>query len=185
MNSGFLRALSISAMILGAAASARAQSATSENTQASATSGATSVPNIAARAVTAPDSAHSYDARALRFESSWGSVRLIRGAAGDLVGTSGWFRDADLERLLATSPAAVVQARLYEKNNFRGSLIGTAGALTTLIGVIVTANSSNNAASPVLIISGVGAMVWGAQHLNKSYSALSRALWWYNRDLQR
>jgi hypothetical protein len=54
-----------------------------------------------------------------------------------------------------------------------------------VIGVIVAANSSNNAASPVLIIGGVGVMVWGAQHLSMSYSALSRALWWYNRDLKR
>jgi hypothetical protein len=54
-----------------------------------------------------------------------------------------------------------------------------------LVGVIVTANRSNNAASPVLIIGGVGAMVWGAQHLSMSYSALSRALWRYNHDLKR
>lgn len=70
--------------------------------------------------------------------------------------------------------------------NFRGSLVGGIGAATTLVGVLVAANSSNNASSPVLVIGGLGAMVWfWAQHLSMSYSALSRALWWYNRDLTR
>ena len=131
------------------------------------------------------DSANGYDARALRFESSWGSVRIIRGASGQLVGTSGWFRDIELDKIVASSPTAVSQARLFEKNNFRGSLVGTVGALTTVVGLVLTTNGSNGASSPSLIIAGTGAMVWGAQHLTMSYSALSRALWWYNRDLQR
>ena len=35
----------------------------------------------------------------------------------------------------------------------------------------------------ILMIAGAGALGWGAQHLNTGYSALSRSLWWYNRDL--
>jgi len=54
-----------------------------------------------------------------------------------------------------------------------------------LIGVAVTANSSNNASSPILIIGGVGMMAWAAQHFTMAYSALSRSLWLYNRDLGR
>jgi hypothetical protein len=133
----------------------------------------------------ATDSTRTYAASALRFETSWGNVSLIRGADGPVVGTLGWFRDFDLTQLLASSPSAVADARVFQANNFRGSVIGAIGATTTMIGVVVAANSSNNAASPVLIIGGVGAMVWGAQHLSTSYSALSRALWWYNRDLKR
>jgi hypothetical protein len=122
---------------------------------------------------------------ALRFESSWGNVSIIRGADGPVVGTLGWFRDFDLTQLLASSPPAAADVHAFESNNFRGSVLGVIGATTTLIGVAVTANRSNNAASPVLIIGGVGAMVWGAQHLSMSYSALSRALWFYNRDLKQ
>jgi hypothetical protein len=133
----------------------------------------------------ATDSTRTYGTGALRFETSWGNVSIIRGAVGPVVGTLGWFRDFDLTQLLASSPSAVADARVFETNNFRGSVVGAIGATTTLIGVAVAANSSNNAASPVLIIGGVGAMVWGAQHLSMSYSALSRALWWYNRDLKR
>ena len=137
------------------------------------------------RLLNAADSARSYLNGALRFESNWGNVSIIRGADGPVVGTLGWFRDFDLEKLLASSPSAVAEARVYQTNNFRGSLVGGIGAVMTVVGVLVAANGSNNASSPVLVIGGVGAMVWGAQHLSMSYSALSRALWWYNRDLTR
>jgi hypothetical protein len=181
MNSKFFLALTVGAALIGAASTTGAQVKETEGTAvaAAATTPARGIPERAA------DSVHSYDARALRFESSWGNVRIIRGANGPVLGTVGWFRDFDLEKLLATSPSAVAEARVYQTDNFRGSLVGGIGAATTLVGVLVAANSSNNASSPVLVIGGLGAMVWGAQHLSMSYSALSRALWWYNRDLPR
>jgi len=77
----------------------------------------------------------------------------------------------------------VAEAQAFKTNNFRGSLVGGLGAVTLVTGAILTANSSNNAASPILMIAGAGAVGWGAAHLNAGYSALSRALWWYNRDL--
>jgi hypothetical protein len=182
MKTRFILALTIGAGLI-ACAGTRAGAQVGENeATAKAPAAASSAPSSPARAA---DSTHNYDARALRFESSWGNVRLIRGADGPVVGTGGWFRDFELEKLLASSPSAVAQARVYQTDNFRGSLVGGIGAATTVIGILVTANSSNNASSPVLIIGGIGAMVWGAQHLSMSYSALSRALWWYNRDLAR
>ena len=140
---------------------------------------------VSGRTSTSSDSSRSYDAQALRFETHWGSADIIRGVNGPVIGTVGWFRDFDVEKLVASSPQAVTEARVFKSNNFRGSLVGGLGALTLGIGALVTANSSNNAASPILIIAGAGVMVWGAQQLNAGYSALSRALWWYNRDLAR
>ena len=131
------------------------------------------------------DSTHGYDAQALRFESSWGSVRVIQGAEGPVVANIGWFRSFDVEKLVAASPSARAEARIYKSNNFRGSVVTSVGAAAAAIGIIVVANSSNNASSPILIIGGVGAMAWGAQHFHSAYSALSRSLWWYNRDLAR
>lgn len=180
MKTRFFWALTIGAgLIAGAGVRAGAQVKETEESAAgpAAANSARSIPERVT------DSTHSY-ARALRFESSWGNVRLIRGADGPVLATGGWFRDFNLETLLASSPSAVAEARVYQTNNFRGSLVGGIGALTTIVGVVVAANRSSNASSPVLVIGGVGAMVWGAQHLNKSYSALSRALWWYNRDLK-
>lgn len=186
MKSRFFQALLMGVSILsGAWVSADAQSPAGENSRAVPVAGAPDVPNASERSAGTGDSTRSYDARALRFESSWGNVRVIRGANGQLVGTSGWFRDIELDQIVASSPAAVTQARLFERNNFRGSLVGTVGALTTVVGLVLTTNGSNGASSPSLIIAGTGAMVWGAQHLIMSYSALSQALWWYNRDLTR
>ena len=131
------------------------------------------------------DSTHGYDGQALRFESYWGSVRVIRGAEGPVVANIGWFRSYDVEKLVAASPPARAEARIYKTNNFRGSVVTSLGATAAAIGIVVVANSSNNASSPILIIGGVGAMAWGAQHFHAAYSALSRSLWWYNRDLAR
>jgi hypothetical protein len=182
MNSRFFWAVMFGVALMGAgAAKAGAQVKKNEEASPRATV-ASSIPSDPERAT---DSTRAHAADALRFESSWGNVSIIRGADGPVVGNLGWFRDFDLTELLASSPQAVADARAFETDNFRGSLVGAIGATTTLIGVVVAANSSNNAASPVLVIGGVGAMVWGAQHLSMSYSALSRALWWYNRELKR
>src|ERR1700674_1490765 len=172
-------------LIAGVGAKAGAQASAQVKRTEEASPGPASPTSSRSVSERATDSTHTYAAGALRFETSWGNVNIIRGADGPVVGALGWFRDFDLTQLLASSPSAVADARVFQTNNSRGSAVGAVGATTTLIGVLVAANSSNNAASPVLIIGGVGAMVWGAQHLSMSYSALSRALWWYNRDLKR
>jgi hypothetical protein len=181
MKSRIFQALVIGASVIGATAGAQTigHAAPPVATPGSGTaivSGRTAAPG---------DSSRGYDAQALRFETHWGSADIIRGADGRVIGTVGWFRDFDVEKLVASSPQAVTEARAFRTNNFRGSLIGGLGALTLVVGAVVTANSSNNAASPILIIAGGGAMVWGAQHLNAGFSKLSRAFWWYNRDLTR
>ena len=131
------------------------------------------------------DSIRGYDGQALRFESSWGNARIIRGADGPVVGTAGWFRSFDVEKLVATSPSAQAEARVYKTNNLRGAVVTSVGAATTAVGLFAATRSSSGAASPILIIGGVGAMAWGAQHMRVAVAALSRSLWWYNRDLAR
>jgi hypothetical protein len=131
------------------------------------------------------DSATVYDSQSLRFESSWGNANIIRGAKGEVVGTVGWFRDFDVEKLVQSSPEAVAAAKDFRVNNYRGSLVSTIGASLVAIGLVVATNNSNNASTPVLIIAGVGGIGWGLVHINTSYSALSKALWWYNRSLSR
>ncbi|MGH7650319.1 MAG: hypothetical protein ACREMS_00600 [Gemmatimonadaceae bacterium] len=182
MKSRIFLALSIGASLMVAGGVAGAQAKEVESTKASA---APSNAQSPVHETTPSDSTRGYDARALRFETSWGNVSIIRGANGAVVGTSGWFRDYDLEKLLAASPRAVAEARDYETQNFRGSLVGGLGALTTVVGVVIAANGSNDASSPILVIAGVSGIVWGAQHLSMSYSALSRAIWWFNRDAAR
>jgi hypothetical protein len=178
MKSGIVLALAISALasetLFGQTNSQ--QSATSRNQNGS--------PALATQAQR-PDSATVYDSQALRFESRWGSADIIRGAKGEVVGTVGWFRDFDLEKLVQSSPQASAAAHDFRVSNFRGSLVTSIGASLVAIGLVVAGNNSNNASTPVLIIAGVGGIGWGLSHINSSYGALSRALWWYNRDLSR
>jgi hypothetical protein len=181
MKSRFFQALVIGASVIGATAGAQ----TIVHAMPPVATPESGAAGVSVRGAPARDSSRSYDAQALRFETHWGSADIIRGANGPLIGTVGWFRDFDVEKLVASSPQAVTEARAFRRNNFRGSLVGGLGALTLVVGAVVTANSSNNAASPILIVAGGGAMVWGAQHLNAGYSRLSRAFWWYNRDLAR
>lgn len=177
-------ALVMSAAVMVSGASAAAQSAESDAPRV-AKGAAGSAVGAAMRAETTADSTHSYDAGALRFETRWGNVSILRGSSNTLIGTAGWFRDPGLEQMLSSSPRALREVRGYETQNFRGSLVGGAGALATAVGIVVAANGSNDASSPILVIAGVSGMIWGAQHLSMSYAALSRALWWYNRDLSR
>jgi hypothetical protein len=179
MKSRFLRALVMSASVTGTTAGG--QTVSHEAPPAANSESGT----IAVRGSSAAgrDSSRSYDAQALRFESRWGSADIVRGSNGAVIGTVGWFRDFDVEKLVESSPKAVTEARAFQRNNFRGSLASGLGALTLVTGIVVASNSSNTASSPILIIAGAGAVGWGAQHLNAGYAALSRAFWWYNRDL--
>ncbi|HJP86536.1 MAG TPA: hypothetical protein VJ852_11130 [Gemmatimonadaceae bacterium] len=171
-------AIAISALASGSLAAQTESRATNTNRSQNATP-----------TVTAPqartDSSSVYDSQALRFETSWGSADVIRGAKGEVLGTVGWFRHFDVEKLVQSSPQAASAAREFRVANFRGSLVSTIGASLVAIGIAVATNNSNNASTPVLIIAGAGGIGWGLQKINSSYGALSRALWWGNRDLGR
>ncbi len=178
MKSRFFWALAISAPLIGV--SAQAQGSDHPTTSAATSAG----PAVSSsRAPGGNDSTRAGNNQPLRYESSWGNANIIRGADGPVIGTVGWFRDFDVQKLVQSSPRAAAEAKSFQTNNFRGSLVSALGATTVAVGIVVTANASNNAASPILIIGGAGAIGWGLQHINIGYRALSRALWWYNKDL--
>ena len=184
MKSRIFLALFASASIFGV--SAQAQSQSKDHPAGPTASGAPlATAPASSHAPTKPDSSRGNSDQSLRFETSWGNADIIRGPDGPVIGTVGWFRDFDVEKLVESSPRAVAEAKSFETNNFRGSLVSAIGAATVAIGIVVSANSSNNAASPILIISGAGAIGWGLQHINRGYGALSKALWWYNHDTGR
>jgi hypothetical protein len=140
-------------------------------------------PALAAPPARIDSATAAYDSQALRFESSWGSANIMRGAKGEVLGTVGWFRSFDVEKLVQSSPQALAAAKDFRVSNYRGSLVTSIGASLVAVGLIIAGNNSNNASTPVLIIAGAGGIGWGLTHINASYSALSRALWWYNRDV--
>ena len=131
----------------------------------------------------APAAAQTETREALRFESHWGTMRIVEGADGPVVGSAGVFRTANIEKILTGSPRAESEARLFRASHRNGAVATALGSLTFGAGLIASANSSSNAATPILMIGGLGAVFWGARQLDKSFSSLSRAVWWYNRDL--
>lgn len=132
-----------------------------------------------------PAFAQAEKGEALRLESHWGRVRVVRGADGPVAGTAGIFRTANFEKIVAGSSRAEAEARLFKAEHRLGAIASALGATTFVVGLVTSANNSNNAATPALIIGGAGAMFWGARRLNSAYSSLSRAVWWYNRDTVR
>jgi hypothetical protein len=86
---------------------------------------------------------------------------------------------------VATSPVAASEARIYKINYRQGMIIGVIGSTAFLSGIVLSNKSANNASTPILIVAGGLATFWGGQHLNKAFTALSRSIWWYNRDLAR
>jgi hypothetical protein len=184
MKSGILWALCVSGSVIGIGAQAQtAKDHTAPPAPPTATAMGSASTVSQSRSPAASDSARTASATTLRYESSWGSADIIRGADGPVIGTVGWFRDFDVEKLVESSPRAVAEARAFKSNNFRGSLVSAIGAGTFAIGILVAGNNANNASTPILIIGGAGAIGWGLQHINIGYRSLSKALWWYNRDL--
>ncbi len=181
MKSRFFWAFCLGASVIGVSANAQQAGEHTTGSSATAASGiGTAAPTSKSSA--AADSARKADAQALRFETSWGSADIIRGADGPVIGTVGWFRGYDVEKLVESSPRAVAEARVFQTNNFRGSVVSAIGATTAVVGILVAGNNNNNASTPILIFGGAGLIGWGLQHINTGYAALSKSLWWYNQD---
>lgn len=125
----------------------------------------------------------SFESRALRLESGWGNFQIVRGPDGLVVGTAGVLRATNVEKLVAGSHRAESEARLFRANHRPGSIATAVGAMTFVAGAVAATSSAGTAATPVLMVVGVGGMVWGVRKLNTAYTSLSRAVWWYNRDL--
>ena len=182
MNSRIFLALVIGASAVTSSAQAQSKDKSASPAAASAaptSSAASSRPDHPA------DSVRNFDTQSLRFSTSWGSADIIRGADGPVVGTVGWFRAFDVEKLVESSPKAVEEAKTFKTNNFRGSLVSALGAATVGVGILVAGNNGNNASTPIIIVAGAGAIGWGLHHINVGYAALSKSLWWYNRDIAR
>ena len=140
------------------------------------------------RAVRAPVSRAelpAYDASALRVETHIAHSRVLQGAEGKELGKLGLFRSLDIEQVVSRSPVAAAEARVYKINYMQGQIAALAGVAALASGIVLSSNGANNASTPILIVGGGIATLWGAQHLNTAFRALSRSIWWYNRELPR
>ena len=127
----------------------------------------------------------SYEQNALRLETNFGDVRIVRGIEGTIVGRIGVFRGVDVTQVVAASPNAVAEAREFQRNYRPGTFVLGLGLIS--LGASVGAAQIQNVSSGIttgLTIATFGLIAYGGSKLQRAYNALHKSLWWYNRDLK-
>ena len=127
----------------------------------------------------------SYEQSALRLETNFGDVRIVRGIEGTIVGKIGVFRGADVTQVVAASPNAVAEAREFQRNYRPGTILLGLGLIS--LGASVGTSQMHDLDRGIttgLTIATFGLITYGGSKLQKAYNALHKSLWWYNRDLK-
>jgi hypothetical protein len=130
------------------------------------------------------DSTRSYDANALRVEPHWGDYRILRGVNGPVVGTIGTLRRFDLTKLVGPSENALREAREFNRDYTPGMLASMIGGLAVGVSLGILANNEPSWGLIAAEAAGAGLVFYGGIRLNRAYNALSKSIWWYNRDLE-
>jgi hypothetical protein len=128
----------------------------------------------------------SYDESALRIEGHRGDMRIVRGVQGTVVAHIGGFRAPDVSKLVSPSEKAMTEAKTFSRDYGPGSWIAGVGIAALGAGLGVSQMHDVNAGIPIgLTLGGTALLVYGGARLQHAYNALSRSLWWYNRDLKK
>jgi hypothetical protein len=128
----------------------------------------------------------SYDDNALRLEGHVGDVRIVRGAQGTVLGKVGVFRGIDVAKLVSSSEKATIEAKNFAHDYGPGTWLLSLGIATLGAGIGVSRiHDVNSGLTTGLMLAGTGLIVYGGGRLESAYNALSRSVWWYNRDLKR
>ena len=132
----------------------------------------------------------TYDSCSLRLEL----FEVKRGAGNERVGRFGMFgRTAMTPLVLQTSDSAMAHARLFDREYSRGLKLTWAGLLITaptLAALMHHSNGRDDFDGTSIALAGgvlVGTFIEtiGTNKLRNAQKALSRALWWHNRELPR
>lgn len=127
-----------------------------------------------------------YDRRALRFELHRGTIRILQGNDGAVVGRTQWFRPFDLASIVSSSERARSEAQDFNRNRTPGMWALTLGIVATAAdAILVRTQGSPNFVTSAVSIGGLILIVSGIERLDRASEALSRSLWWYNRDLKK
>jgi len=130
-----------------------------------------------ATAMSAQDS--SYDHNALRVESQRGNLQIV-------VARSGVFRGPKVASLVTRSDSARAEAMVFERDFGPGQYVTAIGIATLGAAIGAWRIPDINAAIPTgLTIISVSLITYGGTKLESAYRALSKAIWWYNRDLRK
>jgi hypothetical protein len=125
----------------------------------------------------------TYETCGLRIRAPSFSVprALVRGSDGVEVARLGLMEPA-IAPLVQLSDSAVAHARVYDVLNDRGSIITIVGTVLSIGAPIVFRETGQKIG---FAIAGIGITVYGGMVSNQAQEALSRAIWWYNRELAR
>jgi len=126
----------------------------------------------------------TYDSQALRIDAGAGALRVVRGVGDSVVLRIGDFKPVDLTGLVSSSPNAVAQARLFEGNYRQGGWITGLGIALMGVSIGVSRLDIDQLIPSALTITSIGLIAYGASKLERAYRGLSKAIWWYNRDLK-
>jgi hypothetical protein len=77
------------------------------------------------------------------------------------------------------------EAREFNRHYRPGMTSASIGGVVLLTALLFDLNSDPSAAIAAGEIAGAGLALYGARRLNLSYNALSKSIWWYNRDLKK
>jgi hypothetical protein len=139
---------------------------------------------MGANAMAAQES--GYDENALRVESRQGNLQILRGMEGTVVARAGIFHPPRLANLVIQSDSALAEAKIFERDYEPGQWIAALGIAT--LGAAIGASRISDI-NPVIQVSlyatSFAALAYGGNRLHSAYGALSKAIWWYNRDLKR
>jgi len=128
----------------------------------------------------------TYDDNALRLEGHIGDVRIVRGAQGTVLGKIGVFRGIDVAKLVSPSEKATIEAKNFAHDYAPGTWLTSLGIATLGAAIGVSRiHDVNSSITTGLMLAGTGLIVYGGGRLQNAYNALSRSVWWYNRDLTR
>lgn len=128
----------------------------------------------------------TYDENALRVDQHGGTISIVRGSSETVVLKVGAFRAADVAGIVRPSANAVMQAKIFEHDYRPGTWMVSVGIATLGLAVGSHQIADLNRAIPTgLTIAGASLITYGGWRLGNAYRALSRSVWWYNRDLKR
>jgi hypothetical protein len=128
----------------------------------------------------------TYDEKALRVDERRGTISIVQGASETMVLKIGAFRTAHLTGIVSPSPNAVAEARIFERDYLPGARITSLGIATLGAAIGSSKIADLNQAVPIgLSIAGMSLIVYGGRKLENAYRALSKSVWWYNRDLKK
>jgi hypothetical protein len=128
----------------------------------------------------------TYDEEALRVDQHRGTVSIVRGVSETTVLKVGAFRAVDVAGVVSPSPNAVAQAKIFEREYRPGMWMVSLGVATLGAAIGSYRIAGLNQALPTgLTVAGVSLITYGGWRLGNAYRALSKSIWWYNRDLKK